>query len=70
MIYGISRAGMHLWVVRKTCGVTELRYSGNGAQPVPAVKLSPIATYDATIAEAEGRSGVPPLLSGLFTGTT
>jgi len=35
MIYGISRAGMHLWVVRKTCGVTELRYSGNGAQPVP-----------------------------------
>jgi hypothetical protein len=35
MIYGISRAGMHLWVVRKTCGVTELRYYGNGAQPVP-----------------------------------
>ena len=30
-IYDISRAGMHLWVVRKSHGVAELRYSGSAA---------------------------------------
>ena len=28
VIYDISRAGMHLWVVRKSHGVAELRYCG------------------------------------------
>jgi hypothetical protein len=32
VIYGTSRTGMHLWVVRKSCGVAERRYCGIGAQ--------------------------------------
>jgi len=35
-IYDTSRDGMHLWVVRKSHGVAELRYCGSGAAAWPA----------------------------------
>ena len=39
-IYDTSRAGMHLWVVRKSHGVAELRYCGAGAQRAPRGKVT------------------------------
>jgi hypothetical protein len=36
VFYGIPRAGMHLWVVRKSRGVAELRYCASTRSLPPA----------------------------------
>ena len=50
-IYDISRAGMHLWVVRKSHGVAELRYCGTAANMPRGVTLPAGAVCNPILAD-------------------